>query len=116
MSRTGSVLGTGHASVSVRIAGLLPGWSPLEWTPGALPDHGSRLSLWEEELAEGPIEVVVSLVQVVLVDVTEDVGPEVSVRDIRAGIPVVGGINPGGGGNLGTALRVVVAVVWEWAR
>ena len=45
-----------------------------------------------------------SLVQVVLVDVTEDVGLEVGVRDIRAGIPLVGGINPGGGGNLGTAL------------
>ena len=45
-----------------------------------------------------------SLVWVVLVDVTEDVRPEVGVRDIRAGIPVVGGINPGGGGNLGTAL------------
>ena len=35
-----------------------------------------------------------SLVWVVLVDVTEDVGPEVGTRDIRAGIPVVGGINP----------------------
>ena len=45
-----------------------------------------------------------SLAWVVLVDVTEDVGPEVGVRDIRAGIPAVGGINPGGGGNLGTAL------------
>ena len=50
------------------------------------------------------MEVVVSLVWVVLVDVTEDVGPEVGVRDIRAGIPVVGSINPGGGGNLCTAL------------
>ena len=50
------------------------------------------------------MEVVVSLVWVVLVDVTEDVGPEVSVRDIRAGIAVVGGVNPGGGGILGTAL------------
>ena len=55
-----------------------------------------------------------SLVWVVLVDVTEDVGLEVGIRDIRAGIPVVGSINPGSGGNLGTALRVVVAVVWEW--
>ena len=45
-----------------------------------------------------------SLVRVVAVDVTEDVGPEVSIRDIRAGIPVVGSINPGGGGNLDTAL------------
>ena len=45
-----------------------------------------------------------SLVRVVLVNVTEDVGPEVGVRDIRAGIEVVGGISPGGGGNLGTAL------------
>ena len=45
-----------------------------------------------------------SLVRVVLVDVTEDVGPEVGIRDIRAGIPVVGGINPGSGGNLSTAL------------
>ena len=50
------------------------------------------------------MEAVVSLVRVVLVDVTENVGPEVGVRDIRAGIAVVGGINPGGGGNLGTAL------------
>ena len=54
-----------------------------------------------------------SLVQMVLVDVTEDVGPEVGIRDIRAGIAVIGGINPGGGGNLGTALQVVVTVVWE---
>ena len=45
-----------------------------------------------------------SLVRVVLVDVTEDVRPEVSIRDIRAGIAVIGGINPGSGGNLGTAL------------
>ena len=45
-----------------------------------------------------------SLVRVVLVDVTEDVRLEVGVRDTRAGIAVVGGINPGGGGNLGTAL------------
>ena len=52
----------------------------------------------------GPVEAVVSLVRVVLVDVTEDVGPEVGIRDIRAAIPVVGSINPGGGGNLGTAL------------
>ena len=44
-----------------------------------------------------------SLVWVVLVDVTEDVGPEVGVRDIRAGIAVVGSINPGSGGNLETA-------------
>ena len=45
-----------------------------------------------------------SLVRVVLADVTEYVWPEVGIRDIRAGIPVVGGINPGSGGNLGTAL------------
>ena len=45
-----------------------------------------------------------SLVQVVLVGVTEEVGPEFGVRDIRAGIAVVGSINPGGGGNLETAL------------
>ena len=45
-----------------------------------------------------------SLVQVVLVDVTEDVGPEVGAKDIRAGILVVGGVNPGGGGNRCTAL------------
>ena len=45
-----------------------------------------------------------SLVWVVLVDVTEDVRPEVGIRDIKAGITVIGGINPGGGGNLGTAL------------
>ena len=50
------------------------------------------------------MEAVASLVWVVLVDVTEDVGPEVGVRDIRAGIAVVGSINPGGGGNLETAL------------
>ena len=40
MSGTGSVLEIGHASVSVRIAGFPPGWSPLEWTPGASPDRG----------------------------------------------------------------------------
>ena len=45
-----------------------------------------------------------SLVRVVLVDVMAVVGPEVGIRDIRAGIAVVGGINPGSGGNLGTAL------------
>ena len=45
-----------------------------------------------------------SLVWVVLVDVTEDIGPEVGARDIRAGIAVVGGIKPGGGGNWCTAL------------
>ena len=45
-----------------------------------------------------------SLVWVVLVDVTEDVGPEVSTKDIRAGILVVGSVNPGGGGNRCTAL------------
>ena len=44
-----------------------------------------------------------SLVWVVLVDVTKDVGPEVGTRDIREGIPVVGGIKPGGGGNRCTA-------------
>ena len=50
------------------------------------------------------MEAVVSLVLVVLVDVTEDVGPEVGIRDIRAGIAVVGGVSPGGGGIWGTAL------------
>ena len=45
-----------------------------------------------------------SLVWVVLVNVTEDVRPEVGVGDIRAGIEVIGGISPGGVGNLGTAL------------
>ena len=45
-----------------------------------------------------------SLVWVALVNVTEDVGPEVGIRDIRAGIEVIGSISPGGGGNLGTAL------------
>ena len=45
-----------------------------------------------------------SLVRVVLVDVTEDVGPEVGVRDMRAGIAVAGGVSPGSGGILGTAL------------
>ena len=44
------------------------------------------------------------LARVVLVDVTEDVGPEVGIRDIRAGILAIGSINPGGGGSLGTAL------------
>ena len=50
------------------------------------------------------MEAVVSLVWVVLVDVTEDVGPEVGIRDIRAGIAVVGGVSPGSGGILETAL------------
>ena len=45
-----------------------------------------------------------SLVRVVLVDVTEDVGPEVGIRDMRAGIAVTGGVSPGSGGILGTVL------------
>ena len=38
----GSILETGHASVShpERIAGFPPGWSPLEWAPVSLPSHG----------------------------------------------------------------------------
>ena len=36
------------------------------------------------------MEAVVSLVWVVLVDVTEEVGPEVGIRDMRAGIAVAG--------------------------
>ena len=74
----------------------------------------ARLSLWEEELAEGPVEAVVSLVWVVLVDVTEGVGPQVGIRDMRAGIAGAGSVSPGGGGILGTALCDVVAVAWEW--
>ena len=45
-----------------------------------------------------------SLVWVVLVDVTEGVGPEVGIRDMRAGIVVAGGVSPGSGGILKTAL------------
>ena len=58
------------------------------------------------------MEVMVSLVWVVLADVTECVGPEVGIRDMRAGI--AGGVSPGGGGILGTALCDVVIVAWEW--
>ena len=72
-----------------------------------------QLSLWKEELTEGPVEVVVSLVRVVLADVTECVGPKVGVRDMRAGIAGAGGVSPGGGGILGTALCDVVVVAWE---
>ena len=50
------------------------------------------------------MEAMVSLVRVVLVDVTEEVGPEVGIRDMRAGIAVAGSVSPGGGGILGTAL------------
>ena len=59
------------------------------------------------------MEVVVSLVQVVLADVTECVGPKVGVRDMRAGIAGAGSVSPGGGGILGTALSDVVVVTWE---
>ena len=45
MSGTGNVLETGNTSVFERIAGLPLGWSPLEWIPGALPDHGPTLPL-----------------------------------------------------------------------
>ena len=54
-----------------------------------------------------------SLVRVVLADVTECVGPEVGVRDMRAGIAGAGSVSPGGGGILGTALCDVVIVAWE---
>ena len=54
-----------------------------------------------------------SLVQVVLADVTECVGPKVGIRDMRAGIAGTGGVSPGGGGILGTALCDVVIVAWE---
>ena len=57
--------------------------------------------------------VVVSLVREVLVDITESVGPEVGIRDMRAGIADAGGVSPGGGGILETALCDVVAVAWE---
>ena len=81
--------------------------------PCILAEPRPRLSLWEEELAEGPVEAVVSLVRVVLADVTERVGPEVGIRDMRAGIAGTGGVSPGGGGILGTALCDVVIVAWE---
>ena len=54
-----------------------------------------------------------SLVRVVLADVTECVGPEVGARDMRAGIAGTGGVSPGGGGILWTALCDVVIVAWE---
>ena len=54
-----------------------------------------------------------SLVQVVLADVTECVGPEVGIRDMRAGIAGAGGVSPGSGGILWTALCDVVIVAWE---
>ena len=57
-----------------------------------------------------------SLVWVVLVDVTESVGPEVGVRDMRAWIAGAGSVSPGGGGILGTALCDVVIVAWERAQ
>ena len=82
-------------------------------SPCILAEPRPRLSLWEEELAEGPVEAVVSLVRVVLADVTECVGPEVGIRDMRAGIAGAGGVSPGGGGILGTALCNVVIVAWE---
>ena len=47
-----------------------------------------------------------SLVRVVLADVTECVGPEVGIRDMRAGMAGTGGVSPGGEGN-------VVIVAWE---
>ena len=78
--------------------------------PCSLTEPRPRLSLWEEELTEGPVEAVVSLVQVVLADVTECVGPKVGIRDMRAGIAGTGGVSPGGGGILGTALCDVVIV------
>ena len=81
--------------------------------PCILAEPRPRLSLWEEELAEGPVEAVVSLVRVVLADVTECVGPEVGIRDMRAGIAGAGGVSPGSGGILGTAPCDVVIVAWE---
>ena len=54
-----------------------------------------------------------SLVQVVLADVTESVGPEVGIRDMGAGIAGAGSVSPGSGGILGTALCDVVIVAWE---
>ena len=74
--------------------------------PCILTEPQPRLSLWEEELTEGPVEAVVSLVRVALADVTECVGPEVGVRDMRAGMAGTGGVSPGSGGN-------VVVVAWE---
>ena len=60
-SGTGSVLETGHASVShsERIVGFLPGWSPLEWTPGSLSDHGPDSPSGRKSWQKGPVEVVV---------------------------------------------------------
>ena len=81
--------------------------------PCSLTKPWPRLSLWEEELTEGPVEVVVSLLWVVLTDVTECVGPKVGIRDMRAGIAGTGGVSPGSGGILGTALCNVVIVAWE---
>ena len=81
--------------------------------PCILTEPQPRLSLWEGELTEGPVEAVVSLVRVVLADVTERVGPEVGIRDMRAGIPGTGGVSPGSGGILWTALCDVVVVTWE---
>ena len=54
-----------------------------------------------------------SLVWVVLADVTECVGPEVGVRDMRAGIAGTGSVSLGGGGILWTALCNGVIVAWE---
>ena len=54
-----------------------------------------------------------SLVWVVLADVTECVGSEVGIRDMRAGIAGAGGVSPGSGGILWTALCDVVVVAWE---
>ena len=81
--------------------------------PWILAEPQPQLSLWEEELAEGPVEAVVSLVRVVLADVTECVGPKVGIRDMRAGIAGAGGVSPGNGGILGTAPCDVVIVAWE---
>ena len=81
--------------------------------PCSLTEPLPRLSVWEEELTEGPVEAVLSLVRVVLADVTECVGPEVGVRDMRAGIAGTGSVSPDGGGILGTALCDVVIVAWE---
>ena len=54
-----------------------------------------------------------SLVWMVLADVTECVGPEVGARDMRAGIAGAGSVSPGSGGILGMALCDVVIVAWE---